>query len=191
MKWKKGNLRSPKKLIYEKRNKIKKYMRLYNGKNSVIDVPLVSQRIVVKAHSVSRDFMPSTEFLKMMSVSFDEKEVALIVTGAFEGNMCANVPAVQPLCVSSLDEALVRFVKKEPEKKEEPAPEPKVEPKEEKVEEKPVEEPVEEPAPEPEPIKEEVKVEEPVEEPVPAKEDTPVVEEEPKKTTKKSSRKKK
>lgn len=84
-------------------------MRIYNGKNSVINVPLGNQRITVPAHSISSDFMPSTDFIRTMSVSFDVNEVALIVVGAWEGNMCAGVPAVQPLCVSSLDEALARF----------------------------------------------------------------------------------
>lgn len=125
-------------------------MRIYNGKNSVINVPLGSQRITVPAHSISSDFMPSTDFIRTMSVSFDVNEVALIVVGAWEGNMCAGVPAVQPLCVSSLDEALARFnspladkkVEKKEEKTEEPRPEEK-EPvesteKEEVKEEEPV-----------------------------------------------------
>lgn len=111
-------------------------MRIYNGKNSVINVPLGNQRITVPAHSISSDFMPSTDFIRTMSVSFDVNEVALIVVGAWEGNMCAGVPAVQPLCVSSLDEALARFnspladkkveqpkkVSKKEDKKEEPKP---------------------------------------------------------------------
>lgn len=135
-------------------------MRIYNGKNSVINIPLGNQRITVPAHSISSDFMPSTDFIKTMSVSFDVNEVALIVVGAWEGNMCAGVPAVQPLCVSSLDEALARFnsplaekkvetpkkapakkeeVKKVEVKKEEPKPEePKVVEAVEDVKEEPV-----------------------------------------------------
>lgn len=115
-------------------------MRIYNGKDSVVDVPLVNQqRLVVRPHSVSQNFMPSTDFLKMMATAFEDTELALIVSGAFEGNMCANVPAVQTLCVSSLDEALARFnppVKPIEEKKVEPKKEePKKEEPKKKVEE--------------------------------------------------------
>lgn len=167
-------------------------MRIYNGKNSVINVPLGSQRITVPAHSISSDFMPSTDFIKTMSVSFDVNEVALIVVGAWEGNMCAGVPAVQPLCVSSLDEALARFnsplADKKAEKKEEKTEEPRLEEKE------PVEESTEK-----EEVKEEVKEEEPVaeveipavEEEVLPSEEAEVKREEPKKTRKTRSNGKK
>lgn len=164
-------------------------MRIYNGKNSVINVPLGNQRITVPAHSISSDFMPSTDFIRTMSVSFDVNEVALIVVGAWEGNMCAGVPAVQPLCVSSLDEALARFNSPLADKKAEKAPEKKEEkPEEPRLEEK---EPVESTEKE-EVKKEEVKEEEPVaeieipavEEEVLPFEEAEVKKEEPKKTRK-------
>lgn len=172
-------------------------MRIYNAKKSTIDVPLGNQRIVVKPNSISQDFMPSVDFLKMMSVTFDEKEVALIVGGAWEGNMCATIPALQAICVGSIDEAIARF---------NPAP-------------KPAETKVETPQPKKEPVKpkapeemEMPKEESKVEEPEPAKEEAPAevvtpeaevpeekekpAEEEPapapkKKTTRKGGRKKK
>lgn len=170
-------------------------MRIYNGKNSVINVPLGSQRITVPAHSISSDFMPSTDFIKTMSVSFDVNEVALIVVGAWEGNMCAGVPAVQPLCVSSLDEALARFNSPLADKKAEKAPEKKEEKTEEpRPEEK---EPVE--STEKEEVKEEVKEEGPVaeieipavEEEVLPHEEAEVKKEEPKKIRKTRSNGKK
>lgn len=170
-------------------------MRIYNAKKSTIDVPLGNQRIVVKPNSISQDFMPSVDFLKMMSVTFDEKEVALIVGGAWEGNMCATIPALQAICVGSIDEAIARF---------NPAPKPA----ETKVEApQPKEEPVKPEAPEEmEMPKEELEVEEPRIEEAPAEvvipeaevlrdEEKPVEKEsvpEPKKaTTRKGGKKKK
>lgn len=118
-------------------------MRIYNGKNSQVDIPLATQRVTIGPKSVSKDLMPSTEMLQLLSTSFDDSEIALIVSGPTELNLCAGVPSCTPLVVQSLDEALVRFnggdVKPEPKpekKEEEPvAEEPVVEEKEGKEEE--------------------------------------------------------
>lgn len=118
-------------------------MRIYNGKNSQVDIPLATQRVTIGPKSVSKDLMPSTEMLQLLSTSFDDSEIALIVSGPTELNLCAGVPSCTPLVVQSLDEALIRFnggdVKPEPKpekKEEEPvAEEPVVEEKEEKEEE--------------------------------------------------------
>lgn len=118
-------------------------MRIYNGKNSQVDIPLATQRVTIGPKSVSKDLMPSTEMLQLLSTSFDDSEIALIVSGPTELNLCAGVPSCTPLVVQSLDEALVRFnggdVKPEPKpekKEEEPvAEEPVVEEMEEKKEE--------------------------------------------------------
>lgn len=118
-------------------------MRIYNGKNSQVDIPLATQRVTIGPKSVSKDLMPSTEMLQLLSTSFDDSEIALIVSGPTELNLCAGVPSCTPLVVQSLDEALVRFnggdVKPEPKpekKEEEPvAEEPVVEENEEKEEE--------------------------------------------------------
>ena len=118
-------------------------MRIYNGKNSQVDIPLATQRVTIGPKSVSKDLMPSTEMLQLLSTSFDDSEIALIVSGPTELNLCAGVPSCTPLVVQSLDEALVRFnggdVKPEPKpekKEEEPvAEEPVVEEMEEKEEE--------------------------------------------------------
>lgn len=98
-------------------------MRIYNGKNSQVDLPLATQRISIPAHSVSKDFMPNNEFLSLLASSYDDKELALIVSGPYEINMCANIPAIVTLVVQSLDEAVARFNAPLPveEKKEEEA----------------------------------------------------------------------
>lgn len=88
-------------------------MRIYNGKNSQVNLPLAAQRISIEPMSVSKDIMPSSELLDLLSMSFDDSEIALIVSGPSELNLCAKTPACAPLVVQSLDEALIRFSKAE------------------------------------------------------------------------------
>ena len=90
-----------------------------------MDLPIGSNtRLTIPSHSVSKDIMPSDDFLTLVASTFDETEIALIVAGAFEINMCAKNPACTPLVCQSLDEAVERFnpapkeVKKEEPKEE-------------------------------------------------------------------------
>ncbi len=95
-------------------------MRIYNGKDSLICLPLnANQRISIDPHSVSGDFLPSTEFITMVTTSFDTDELALIVASSFEINMCATVLNAVSYVVQSLDEAISRFAIPKEEKKEE------------------------------------------------------------------------
>ena len=92
----------------------------------------------------------------MIARTFTPNDLAIIVSGAWEGNMCAETPTLSEYCVSSIEEALARFNPPEkPEKKEEkikPEPTPEAEVKEEPIpepenkcdEEGPVKEEVEE-----------------------------------------------
>lgn len=85
-------------------------MRVYNGTNSQLDLPLSgNQRISISAHSVSGDIMPSTEFLSLLVGSYDYSEIALIVSGPFEINMCSSVSGSVGFVVQSLEEAIERF----------------------------------------------------------------------------------
>lgn len=85
-------------------------MRIYNAKNSQVDLPIAGNtRVTIPAHSVSKDVMPSDEFLTMIAQTFEAHELALIVAGPYEINMCAKNPACTPLIVQSLDEAIERF----------------------------------------------------------------------------------
>lgn len=85
-------------------------MRVYNGTNSQLDLPLSGiQRITIPAKSVSGDIMPSTEFLSLLVSSYDYSEVALIVSGPFELNLCASVSGSVGYVVQSLEEAIERF----------------------------------------------------------------------------------
>lgn len=130
-------------------------MRIYNGKNSQVELPLATQRITIGPNSVSKDIMPNVEMLQLISTSFVDTEIALIVSGPSELNLCAGVPACTPLVVQSLDEAVIRFKGTEPEKKEEKpvVEEPKKEEVVEEVPEKKVDEKKQEEEVKPEPTK--------------------------------------
>ena len=132
-------------------------MRIYNGKNSQVELPLATQRITIGPNSVSKDIMPNVEMLQLISTSFVDTEIALIVSGPSELNLCAGVPACTPLVVQSLDEAVIRFKGTAPEKKEEKpvVEEPKKEEVvvEEEVPEKKVDEKKQEEEVKPEPTK--------------------------------------
>lgn len=112
-------------------------MRIYNGKDSLVCLPLnANQRISIDAHSVSGDFLPSTEFITMLIAAYNTNELALIVSSSFEINMCANVVGAVNYVVQSLDEAVKRFAIPKEEKKVEVSikkTEPKVNPEPEEV----------------------------------------------------------
>ena len=114
-------------------------MRIYNGKDSLVCLPLnANQRISIDPHSVSGDFLPSTEFITTVISAYDTNELALIVASSFEINICANIVGAVNYVVQSLDEAISRFAIPKEEKKEEAK---EVEEKKPKVE--PVIEPLE------------------------------------------------
>lgn len=101
-------------------------MRIYNGKKSNLEMPLGNgQKIVVGPQSVSGDFLPSTNFLNMLVTSFDYNEIALIVSGIQELNLCSSVSAAAGFVCHSIAEAVERFAPKptneETEKKTNPA----------------------------------------------------------------------
>ena len=86
-------------------------MRIYNAKNSQIDIPLVAggERLTVESKSVSRDFMPNKDFLSLIVTAFDYNEIALIVSGPFEISMCSQVSCIPGFVVNSLEDAILRF----------------------------------------------------------------------------------
>lgn len=89
-------------------------MRIFNGTNSALDIPLSGmQRIQVGPKSVSGDFLPSTDFLSVLISGYDYSEVALIVSGSFEINLCSGVPGCVGFIAQSLEEAIERFNPKE------------------------------------------------------------------------------
>lgn len=93
-------------------------MRIFNGTKSVISLPLTeTQRITIAPRSVSGDIMPSNNFLSLLVGSYDYGEIALIVSGPYEINMCSQVSGCAGFVVQSLDEAIERFMPKKEEPK--------------------------------------------------------------------------
>ena len=140
-------------------------MRIYNGTNAQVNLPYNGgQRITVEPKSVSGDILSSTVLITSIVTAYTTDEIALIVSGPFEINVCANIPTSNGYIVQSLDEAIKRFTKTD-DKKVEPV-------EEEKKEEVVVEsEPEVEAAPD--------EVEETKEEEAPVVEETPAEEEKP------------
>ena len=151
-------------------------MRIFNGTNSLLNLPLNgNQMLEVLPKSVSTEFMGSKEFISMLVTSLSCDEIAIVVSGPYELNNCANVPTAVNYVVQTLDEAIIRFGLKKPEPKHEECTCEKC-----KSEEKPVAEEKEEVIPE--------TTEEPVVEEEKPTEETVVEEEKP---AKKSRKKKK
>lgn len=101
-------------------------MRIYNGTNSQLNLPFsAKERITIEPMSPSGNIMCSNEFLSLLISSYTTDEVAIIVSGPFEINACANVPAAVNYVVQSLDEAIQKFAIPSDEAKE--TVEPKVE----------------------------------------------------------------
>ena len=88
-------------------------MRIYNGKNATINVPLPNgERMSIDGKSISKDFMPSAEFLNMIKISYDYSEIALIVAGVIEMNLCSSISSIAGFVVNSVGEAVERFAEK-------------------------------------------------------------------------------
>jgi hypothetical protein len=99
-------------------------MRIYNGTNSQVNLPLAgNQRITIAPKAVSGDIMSSTELLSLLVTSYRTDELALVISGPFEINLCATIPATTEYVVQSLDEAIQRFNSKPADNKKEEKPE--------------------------------------------------------------------
>lgn len=122
-------------------------MKLFNATNSLLDLPWSGQRLSIAPKSFSQDFMGTPDFIQLITSTYNNEEIAIVVAGPYELSMCASVPVAVNYVVQSVDEAVQRFglnqeMKKEELKTSEPEPEP--EPKPETVEPEPEEKKVEE-----------------------------------------------
>jgi hypothetical protein len=152
-------------------------MRIYNNTSSQIEFDLTpSRKIVVSPHQYSGNFLPNTDALDRLVKVFTPNQIAFLVSGTVEMNLCANTKSTVTgnFVCSSFEEVTERFGL-EKEKKEEEKP--VVEEKKEAAEEGVLKEKVIEAAPE---VEEE-----------PVVENTPVTEPEANTTSKKSRKKKK
>lgn len=92
-------------------------MKIFNGKDCQMTIPLLgtSQMLELGPKQVSKDLMPTVEFLELITRCFSPKDIAIILAGPFEYNVCANIPLISNFTCLSLDEAVSRFTTPEPE----------------------------------------------------------------------------
>lgn len=108
-------------------------MRIYNGTQSKISIPWLGTNNPVfelEARTVSGNFMPTNEFLTLLTNSFTPDQIAFIIAGRCEYEVCANVKMAANYTVTSLDEAIDKCT---PKKKAEPVEEIIKEEKEQEV----------------------------------------------------------
>ena len=120
-------------------------MKLFNATNSLLDLPWSGQRLSIAPKSFSQDFMGTPDFIQLITSTYNNEEIAIVVAGPYELSMCASVPVAVNYVVQSVDEAVQRFGLKEEKMVEEVKEEPKtpeaepetetIEPEEKKVEE--------------------------------------------------------
>lgn len=86
-------------------------MRIYNATNSQISVPFPGGRLDIPAHSVSGNVGANTDVISLLVSAYSAEEIAFVVSGPFELNLCSSIPTVPVYTVQSLEEALARFNK--------------------------------------------------------------------------------
>lgn len=93
-------------------------MRIFNATKAALSFSLPNgQQVTIPGKSVSGDIMANADFLSTLVSSYTQDELAFIVGGPYELNICAGIPTVTTYVVQTLDEALQRFGLKEEEKK--------------------------------------------------------------------------
>ena len=96
-------------------------MRIYNNTSSQIEFDLTpSRKIVVSPHQYSGNFLPNTDALDRLVKVFTPNQIAFLVSGTVEMNLCANTKSTVTgnFVCSSFEEVTERFGL-EKEKKEE------------------------------------------------------------------------
>lgn len=109
-------------------------MRIYNATNSQLNLPFPGGNVSIAPHSVSGNLGANTQTISMLVSAYDASEIAFVVSGPFELNLCSSIPTVVNYVVQSLEEAIEKLEPKS-EKVAEPVivEEPKKEEKKEKV----------------------------------------------------------
>lgn len=92
-------------------------MRIYNATNAQMNLPFPGGTVSIAPHSVSGNLGANTQTISMLVTAYNTSEMAFIVSGPFELNLCASIPTVVNYVVQSLEEAIERLEPK-PEKTE-------------------------------------------------------------------------
>lgn len=115
-------------------------MRIYNATNAQMNLPFPGGNVSIAPHSISGNLGANTQTISMLVSAYNTSEIAFVVSGPFELNLCSSIPTVVNYVVQSLEEAIEKLEPK-PEVKEikvEKKAEKKAEPKKEAKKEKEV-----------------------------------------------------
>ena len=82
-----------------------------------MNLPFPGGTVSIAPHSVSGNLGANTQTISMLVTAYNTSEMAFIVSGPFELNLCASIPTVVNYVVQSLEEAIERLEPK-PEKTE-------------------------------------------------------------------------
>jgi len=106
-------------------------MRIYNATNAQLNLPYPGGTVSIAPHSVSGNLGANTQTISLLVSAYTTDEIAFIVSGPFELNLCSSIPTVVNYVVQSLEEAIEKLEPRSEIKKEEVTIE------EEKIEEEP------------------------------------------------------
>jgi hypothetical protein len=84
-------------------------MRIYNATNSQLNLPFPGGNVSIAPHSVSGNLGANTSSISMLVSAYSTREIAFIVSGPFELNLCSSIPTVVNYVVQSLEEAIEKL----------------------------------------------------------------------------------
>lgn len=84
-------------------------MRIYNATNSQLNLPFPGGNVSIAPHSVSGNLGANTSSISMLVSAYNTSEIAFIVSGPFELNLCSSIPTVVNYVVQSLEEAIEKL----------------------------------------------------------------------------------
>lgn len=99
------------------------YMRIYNGTNSTMNLPMPNgSRLIIGSKAVSKQFFPTAELLSLLVSAYSRDDIAIMIDSGSEIQMGAVISALPGYIVKDVDEAIERLSGKidkdaEPEKK--------------------------------------------------------------------------
>ena len=86
-------------------------MKIYNGTNSLLNLPLANgRRLVIDPKSVSVDFLPTAKMLQMLVSAYSRNDIAFIPAGPNDLTVGATVSTLPAYIANSLEEAVNRFI---------------------------------------------------------------------------------
>lgn len=84
-------------------------MRIYNATNAQMNIPYPGGSVSIAPHSVSGNIGANTQTISMLVSAFKTEEIAFIVSGPFELNLCSSIPTVVNYVVQSIEEAIEKL----------------------------------------------------------------------------------